>query len=307
MSEQATSIYKKIAQVILHDATKQIAKSKKGFSTDDVYAALRNAMAENNLICMPQFEGYDGEWIHFKFTLFDADSGDSITSDWYQLLPKPNGMMTIDKCVGAASTYAHKYFLMRTFMLTSSDDPQLDKTPAVTDTHWTTERDQMEAFYEQCKKLDPVPKNKEQIFEALEVPYLAAYNGTMADAIQTVNDHMQEIARMATDEPNAYTKSTELASQKGLGDVTQAEYDKKLNELCTSLMGDKDIQKYYKNFSYVQNAVNKYIDDPFVKSYDKVRSILIEHGKEKASESTEKLPKSKNEGKQGTSLDEIPF
>jgi hypothetical protein len=122
-----SNIYHKIAQVILHENTQKIAKNSKGYTSDDVYAALRTAMAENNLICIPNMTGHDADWITFKFTLVDADSGESITSDWHQKIPAPNSFMTADKCIGAASTYAHKYFLMRTFMLTSSDDPKIDQ------------------------------------------------------------------------------------------------------------------------------------------------------------------------------------
>ncbi len=125
-----SNIYQKIAKVILHEATQKISKGNQGYSSDDVYAALRTAMAENNLICIPQFNEHymqDGQnWVSFTFTLIDADSGDKLESTWYQIVPAPNKMMTIDKCIGAASTYAHKYFLMRTFMLTSSDDPKID-------------------------------------------------------------------------------------------------------------------------------------------------------------------------------------
>jgi hypothetical protein len=125
-----SSIYQKIAKVILHDATQKISKGKQGYTSDDVYASVRTAMAENGLVCLTQFDRHymqdDQNWVSFIFILVDTDSGERIESTWYQIVPKPNGMMTIDKCIGAASTYAHKYFLMRTFMLTSSDDPKID-------------------------------------------------------------------------------------------------------------------------------------------------------------------------------------
>ena len=88
MTEQTTNIYKKIAQVILHENTQKIAKSPKGYTSDDVYAALRTAMAENNLVCIPSFIGHTHEdshdWVNFSFTLVDADSGEKIESTWHQ-------------------------------------------------------------------------------------------------------------------------------------------------------------------------------------------------------------------------------
>jgi len=125
MTEQK-NVYSKIAKVILHDSTQKIAKDTRGYTADDVLAALRGAMGENNLVCIPSMPTYDNDWLNFTFKLVDADSGDSIECPWSQRIPEPNKMMTRDKCVGAASTYAMKYFLMRTFMLTSSDDPKID-------------------------------------------------------------------------------------------------------------------------------------------------------------------------------------
>lgn len=59
-----------------------------------------------------------------EYTIIDTDSGDSLTVKFFG-----QGMDSGDKAVYKATTGANKYFLMKTFMIPTGDDPEDEKAP----------------------------------------------------------------------------------------------------------------------------------------------------------------------------------
>jgi len=59
-----------------------------------------------------------------EYTIIDTDSGDSLTVKFFG-----QGMDSGDKGVYKATTGANKYFLMKTFMIPTGDDPEDEKAP----------------------------------------------------------------------------------------------------------------------------------------------------------------------------------
>src|SRR5690606_19764338 len=62
----------------------------------------------------------------------DAETGETLSQKWssaapHTLITRDGKEYGDDKALGKAHTYAEKYFLLRTFMITSKDDPDLDQ------------------------------------------------------------------------------------------------------------------------------------------------------------------------------------
>jgi hypothetical protein len=98
----------------------------------DVADALRASMAAHNFVCLPSFGKPDIRTITTKsgahlsiatvlgvFTFIDADSGET----WVSHFPG-EGMDSGDKAVYKAMTGAEKYCLLKTFKLSTGDDPE---------------------------------------------------------------------------------------------------------------------------------------------------------------------------------------
>ena len=105
--------------------------------------------------------------------------------------------------------------------LTQSTTKPKDSTP------WNKDADQVKQFLEDCRKINPAPDDKQQIYDALEIASFSAYTGTRNDALATVTAHMAELARIANevslqdipeiDEPTPFKVGHEIKAQGGTG------------------------------------------------------------------------------------------
>lgn len=78
--------------------------------------------------------GAEGEnWlVTYSFTLLDSETGETMTSVWYQEVPRfgyrRDGQRYFDdKSLPKAHTTALKYFLLKVFLVSTDDDPDADK------------------------------------------------------------------------------------------------------------------------------------------------------------------------------------
>lgn len=131
------SVYSKIAKVMQEvGSIKKDKRNKHGgydyMSPEAVYSGLRKLMGDNNLVCLPAIVNNEivnqAFIIDYEFALIDADDPESIISmPWCQAVPATTKSGAIDdKAVGKASTYAHRYFLMKLFLLSDGDDDDID-------------------------------------------------------------------------------------------------------------------------------------------------------------------------------------
>lgn len=97
----------------------------------DIVAAVRNELASRNVICLPSIGGRERESIGEKgmvlthldmtFTFIDGDSGEREVCPWLGA-----GADKEDKGVYKAMTGGEKYFLLKTFLIPTGDDPEHD-------------------------------------------------------------------------------------------------------------------------------------------------------------------------------------
>lgn len=97
------------------------------YATDAaIVSEIRKAMIANNLICIPNQlscnQNGNMTAMQVQYTVLDADSGEFITSHVYGY-----GQDTGDKGPYKAATGAEKYFLLKTFLLPTDDDPENEK------------------------------------------------------------------------------------------------------------------------------------------------------------------------------------
>lgn len=87
---------------------------------------IRKEMIANKLVCIPSQQSCDqvGDLTKLlvSYTLLDADSGETYTSMVYGY-----GQDKGDKGVYKAATGAEKYYLLKTFLLPTDDDPENEK------------------------------------------------------------------------------------------------------------------------------------------------------------------------------------
>jgi hypothetical protein len=135
MNENAV-LYAKLAAVM--SQLKRL--KKKGFnqhfkykfvSDADVLDTLRKLLAEKNIAVFASMTGFEqvdggktssgGQQVktraHFEFTLACGDSGATVTSSWYA-----ESLDTSDKGLNKAATAALKYWLLKTFLLSTGDE-----------------------------------------------------------------------------------------------------------------------------------------------------------------------------------------
>lgn len=90
-----------------------------------IVTAIREELIKNNLIVVPdQLEcTRDGEitTVKMSYAMIDVDSGETITSHVFG-----QGQDKGDKGIYKASTGAEKYYLLKTFLIPTSDDPEKD-------------------------------------------------------------------------------------------------------------------------------------------------------------------------------------
>lgn len=132
--EQIAGLYKKIAGVM--GAMSRLEKSAYNAKQDyyyapqeDVYDLVRKELADRGLAYFPVMVGIEDISVQgrngvlnktrvlFEMTLSDSDSGASISSPWYA-----EAQDSLDKAIAKASSQAVKYYLIRTFIISTGDD-----------------------------------------------------------------------------------------------------------------------------------------------------------------------------------------
>jgi hypothetical protein len=130
MADKPMNLWQKMAYV-----SKNVGAVKKdGYNKHNKYnyqsieaitSALRVLMADTGLTMFSECVAAvldNGNWhCEYLFTFVDTENGDSKECKWRASVPAKN-----DKAMGAAHSYAQKYFLMRTFMISSNEDIDLD-------------------------------------------------------------------------------------------------------------------------------------------------------------------------------------
>lgn len=123
-----SAIGKKILAVM--EGIEKVSKDKKNsfhnynYASDEaIVGAIREVLIKNGLIVTPsQLECHQtGELttLAIEYTLLDVDSGEKIVSKVYG-----QGQDKGDKGVYKAATGAEKYFLLKTFLIPTTDDPE---------------------------------------------------------------------------------------------------------------------------------------------------------------------------------------
>jgi len=124
------NLFAKICDV--RKAVGRIDKDSKGYNydyqgADAVFTAVRSAMNDHNLLLFPsvnRVEACDGSWVlEYTMTWVDADTGDNWSGQWAMTIPMTDSKNRLDdKALGKAGTYALRYYLLRTLMITTKDD-----------------------------------------------------------------------------------------------------------------------------------------------------------------------------------------
>lgn len=130
--QQSFGVYQKIAEVMKRvGSVGKDAKHGQGFryqSAEQVSSSLRGHMADVGLILLSECVASDdtgSQWIcDYRFTFIDVEDGSNHSLAWQQATPHKDGKD--DKAMGKNHTYAQKYFLLRTFMVSSKDDVDAD-------------------------------------------------------------------------------------------------------------------------------------------------------------------------------------
>lgn len=94
----------------------------------DLVSAVREKLAERNVFVFPKFKLLskvgDIATVEATFTFVDGDSGET-----YEAVSLGEGQDKSDKGVFKAMTGATKYALMKTFLMPTGDDPELEDEP----------------------------------------------------------------------------------------------------------------------------------------------------------------------------------
>jgi hypothetical protein len=133
------SLYAKLAQVMaeIGYVEKRGHNSFHGYkyvTEADLVDAVRSKLAARNIVVIPSLTGIDERAIktakgkdstittaRIAFTFCDGDSGQTHTAEWAGAGDDP-----ADKGLYKAMTGAAKYFLMKSFLIPTGDDPEAD-------------------------------------------------------------------------------------------------------------------------------------------------------------------------------------
>jgi ERF superfamily len=129
-------LYKKLSEVMA--AVGKLPKDGQNshfgykFATDQtVYTAVRQLLAERSIILISEMadcQMVESAWVvAFNFTFCDGDTGATITSRWYgEAVAITSKGTRDDKGLNKTATAALKYFLLKTFIIATGDDPDAD-------------------------------------------------------------------------------------------------------------------------------------------------------------------------------------
>lgn len=147
MSDTTGGLYKKLAEVMaeigmVHKKGWNDFHSYHYVTEADLVDAVREKLAERHVVLIPSVSALDERGVtsdkgkqstittvHVDFTFCDGDTGETHTASW-----AGSGDDPADKGLYKAYTGAVKYFLMKSFLIPTGDDPEGD--------HKTDERSQ---------------------------------------------------------------------------------------------------------------------------------------------------------------------
>lgn len=163
----------------------------------DVADAIRGELASHNIAFfaeMLEAEIKDGVWeVTFEFTFACGETGATVAKRWRSEAQAMNNKGRDDKGLNKAATAAEKYFLLKTFIVSTGDEPDPDadgttspKANTLALTSWT--RDEQKRWYELRlgEGLSQV-----DILTALGVKALGEWQGTMQSATETVEKWLE--------------------------------------------------------------------------------------------------------------------
>jgi hypothetical protein len=106
-------------------------------SAELILTTARKHMHDVGLVCIPAMTNItqtDTTYlISYEFTLIDVDDPENpMVQHWAQSIPieskSTKGNYIDDKAIGKATTYAHKYFLKKLFLVSDKDDDDIDSS-----------------------------------------------------------------------------------------------------------------------------------------------------------------------------------
>lgn len=138
MNEQPRSLVRKLCEV--QKSVERIPKNgrnefhKYDYATEsDIVSAIRTELADRNVMLIPSVTGErrasvgeKGSWVttlDMSFEFYDGDSGETIAKPWMGF-----GSDKEDKGGYKAMTGGAKYFLLKTFLIPTGDDPESDSS-----------------------------------------------------------------------------------------------------------------------------------------------------------------------------------
>lgn len=200
------------------------------FATDaDIADAIRSKLAEENVAFFADMLSSDQETITretkygtkttyrtvatFAFTFADGDTGATMTTKW-----SGEALDEQDKGMNKAATAALKYFLLKTFILSTGDqkdDPDADVNTAAgvpAPLPFSQDRARIEAF---CKRMsDAYGVTAPEIVKALNVTRFGEYAGSEADAEAAVKAWVKPEDAAPAAKPAEAAKPTAKANGK---------------------------------------------------------------------------------------------
>ena len=136
MEDKSSNLYQKMAKImeIVGKIEKDGYNKFNKFSYQSIEAvntAVRSAMNVHGVIMFSECvsaEVVEMQWnCQYEFTFVDITSGEARSCKWHQATPLANNKGVVDdKAMGKIHTYAQKYFLMRTFLVSTKGDIDLD-------------------------------------------------------------------------------------------------------------------------------------------------------------------------------------
>jgi hypothetical protein len=111
-------------------------------------------MHDVGLVCIPAMTNItqtDTTYlISYEFTLIDVDDPENpMVQHWAQSIPieskSTKGNYIDDKAIGKATTYAHKYFLKKLFLVSDKDDDDIDGVDSTQHTRRNQQQKQPDA------------------------------------------------------------------------------------------------------------------------------------------------------------------
>lgn len=149
-------------------------------SASGIANAIRPLMGKHNLaffVDVANIEDCDGKYkIEYIYTFACGDTGETHECRWFGEAQNTNSKGGIDdKALAKAATTAQKYFLMRTFNISTEDDEDVDKTESGRD----NSRNQSQSS--SSKNYPPYQEGDTKIISIASLKCMASKNGQYID------------------------------------------------------------------------------------------------------------------------------